>query len=202
MLESFCCGPYQTNVYLLKNQDPKVAVIIDAAPDSFQRVAAALNGYEVHLFLTHGHWDHIADAHLFQKKLSAKIYFPDLDRLWLKSEHQTFIIPLGYTFETFKPDIYLKGGETFDWGNISLQILHIPGHTQGHVGILDTKHKAIFVGDTLFAKGRVGRTDLMGGNLSKLKESLKTLSHLPENFTAYPGHGTSTVTGGQKPVMD
>lgn len=113
MIECFCCGPYQTNVWVYTEEKSKQCLLIDAAPGSFDVLSKKLKEFEIHLFLTHGHWDHIADAGLFQSKLQAKIYMHKDDFAWLDEKLQCRIVLQGYKFLNFMPDAALKGGETF-----------------------------------------------------------------------------------------
>ena len=82
--------------------------------------------------------------------------------------------------------------KTFKIAEKSLEIIALPGHTQGQIGIWLKNNDGIFVGDTLFKNG-VGRTDLFGGDFEMLMKSLDKLSTLPENTIVYPGHGESTT---------
>lgn len=191
MIECFCCGPYQTNVWVYTEEKSKQCLLIDAAPGSFDALSNKLKGFEIHLFLTHGHGDHIADAGLFQSQLQAKIYMHEGDLPWLEEEKQRMIMPQGYQFLSFKPDVNLRGGETFKIAEKSIEIIALPGHTQGQIGIYLKHDACIFVGDTLFKNG-IGRTDLFGGNFEMLLKSLDKLAVLPENTTFYPGHCEST----------
>jgi len=191
MIECFCCGPYQTNVWVYIEEKSRQCLLIDAAPGSFDALSNKLKGKEIHLFLTHGHWDHIADADLFQSQLQAKVYMHKNDFAWLDEEQQRKIMPPGHKFLSFKPDVTLEGGETFKIAEKTLEIIALPGHTQGQIGIYLKNDACIFVGDTLFKNG-FGRTDLFGGDLEMLKKSLEKLSALPGNTTVYSGHGECT----------
>ena len=193
MLEAFTCGPYGTQTYLMLQEKEKIAILIDAAPDSFAQLESKVKGYAIHLFLTHGHWDHIGDAHLFKEKLSAKIYFPEADSYWLNPDHQRLITPPSYVFTSFNPDVYLKEETEIQVGSFKLKVILIPGHTEGQIGIYDETNSRIFVGDTLFRNG-FGRTDLYGGSSKILRESLQKLfQDLPLNTLVYPGHGPQTT---------
>ena len=188
MIECFCCGPYATNTYLLVSEHAKQALVIDAAPGSFKALSEKLKNLEVHVFLTHGHWDHVADAGLFKEQLKAKIYFPEADKIWLSEAYQKFVIPPNYEFKTFQPDVYLRGGEAINLLGIDWTVCSTPGHTQGQLALYDKAKRVIFVGDTLFEHG-YGRFDLPGGDCEKLMKSLAFLLDLPENVTVYSGHG-------------
>jgi glyoxylase-like metal-dependent hydrolase (beta-lactamase superfamily II) len=95
-------------------------------------------------------------------------------------------------------DMLFKDGDFIQVGNLSITVIHTPGHTPGSSCYLVEKN--LFTGDTLFV-GAVGRTDLTGGNLDTLLESLKKLIKLPSDTTIWPGHDygdTTTSTIGRE----
>ena len=97
--------------------------------------------------------------------------------------------PIGQIFDA---------GETITFGNHRLDIISTPGHTQGGVCFYCEKEHVLFSGDSLFLH-EIGRTDLPGGSLTNLVNSLKTnILTLPENVIVYPGHGDSTTIGEEK----
>ena len=85
-------------------------------------------------------------------------------------------------------DVFVQDGMALSFGGLSLRVLATPGHTQGSVCYLCGG--TLFSGDTLFADG-YGRTDLPGGSMAELAQSLKALSRLPREDAIYPGHGES-----------
>ena len=78
-----------------------------------------------------------------------------------------------------------------------MQLLHTPGHTPGSVCLYWPDEKVLFSGDTLFRMG-YGRTDLPGGNMAQLIDSLEHLFTLPSDVGVYPGHGDFTTIGAEK----
>ena len=94
------------------------------------------------------------------------------------------------------PDRNLKDGETIEFGNLSLKVVHTPGHSPG--GICLIGHGYAITGDTLFA-GSVGRTDLPGGDMDTLIASInKHLLPLPDDTVVVPGHGPDSTIGKEK----
>ncbi len=71
---------------------------------------------------------------------------------------------------------------------LDLQVIKTPGHLRGSICVYGPKNQYLFSGDTVFADGIVGRTDLAGSDPSALKKSLKTLSKLKLKLLC-PGHG-------------
>ncbi|MDD4879645.1 MAG: MBL fold metallo-hydrolase, partial [Candidatus Omnitrophica bacterium] len=90
----------------------------------------------------------------------------------------------------------LDDGDTIQMGDLTLEVLHTPGHTQGSICL--RCEDVVFTGDTLFAEG-VGRTDRPGGSELKLMRSIKEkLFTLPDDTKVYPGHGPTTSIGHEK----
>jgi len=96
-----------------------------------------------------------------------------------------------------RPDKDLKEGDVIKIGNSTLSVIETPGHTPGSVCFYDEKNKILISGDTLF-RGSVGRTDLPGGDMNKLMNSLKKLMELPDETVVYSGHGPTTTIGEEK----
>ena len=86
-------------------------------------------------------------------------------------------------------------GDVLNLADISLKILHTPGHTPGSVCIL--AEDALFTGDTLF-QDSCGRTDLPGGDWATILKSLRRLKELTGDYRVYPGHGPSTTLQDEK----
>ncbi len=177
--------PLAANCYLLL--DEKKA-IIDVGGD----VQFILNAIRRHIdpreldyvILTHSHYDHAAAAGYLKE--IAKIAIHRDEYALLKAQNFTSYL-FGVSFKPFEPDIVLKGGEVFELGELSLEVIHTPGHSPGSICLYEPEKKWLFSGDTVFAYGSFGRVDLPGGSARQLIESLEKLSKLDvENL--YPGH--------------
>ena len=93
-------------------------------------------------------------------------------------------------------EIFLKDGDTLEFGNHTMKVIETPGHTPGGICLLVDND--IFTGDTLFA-GSIGRTDLAGGNYDSIIKSIKTkLMIMPDTIAVHPGHGPSSTIGNEK----
>lgn len=93
---------------------------------------------------------------------------------------------------------YLKEGEEIHFGNTSLSVIHVPGHSPGSVVFYNAQYNAAISGDVLFY-GSIGRTDLWGGSQQELTEGIKDkLLVLPDETVIYPGHGPETTVGFEK----
>jgi glyoxylase-like metal-dependent hydrolase (beta-lactamase superfamily II) len=93
-------------------------------------------------------------------------------------------------------DGYLVEGQTVTFGNLSLQVLHTPGHSPGSVSFHGGGD--VFVGDVLFA-GSIGRTDLPGGSYPTLIQAVEQkLFPLGDEVVVWPGHGPATTIGEER----
>ncbi|MDR0647137.1 MAG: MBL fold metallo-hydrolase [Puniceicoccales bacterium] len=170
----------------------KVAVVIDAASGSFDGLKKCLAGHDIHLFLTHGHWDHMCEAAKFQRELKAVVYAHKADQDWFATAEQRKYAPPGISFETISPNIWVEHGQVIQCGDLSIKVLYTPGHTPGQIALYMESLGSVFVGDTLFYR-TVGRTDLPGGNFDQLKNSIRRILYiLPPHTAVYPGHGEKT----------
>jgi glyoxylase-like metal-dependent hydrolase (beta-lactamase superfamily II) len=136
---------------------------------------------------THGHPDHIRGDKVLKRKYSVPICIHAYDAHCLNG--------LG---ENLSPaNILLEDKGLLKFGQITLKIMHTPGHTLGGISLVG--EKLVFTGDTLFA-GSIGRTDFAGGSDLDMKHSLEKLLCLPDNYVVYPGHGTVSTIGEEKRV--
>ncbi len=192
---------FQQNCSLLWDED-KNAAIIDPGGDAEKIIQRADElGLNVQaILLTHGHLDHVGAA----QKLKAHYKVPVLgsahgDAFWFENlpmQAQQFRLP---TVETFTPDRWLDtDGEILEIGALRLEVLHLPGHTPGHIGFIDRQHKVAFTGDVLF-QGSIGRTDFPQGDHATLLKSIREkLYPLGDEMIIIAGHGQPTTIGKEK----
>ena len=194
-------GPIATNVYVLGDPSSREAIAIDTAIPSLAWIADELAAREWTLRLivsTHGHWDHIGDNAAVAEHTGAAIAVHPLDR-----DRLTHPRPVQAPFEIppSVPAVELAEGGEIRFGEIRLQVLHTPGHTEGSVCLVAPDHGTIFSGDTLFAGGW-GRVDLPGGDPGAMAESIARLAILDDSLRVLPGHGASTSIGRERPWME
>jgi glyoxylase-like metal-dependent hydrolase (beta-lactamase superfamily II) len=102
------------------------------------------------------------------------------------------------TPEKVEIDRSVSTGETVSAGSHAAQVLHTPGHTEGSICLYFAAEKKLIAGDTLFA-GSIGRTDLPGGSMRKILNSLHgTVLELPDDTVVVPGHGDLTTIGEER----
>ena len=100
--------------------------------------------------------------------------------------------------DAFIPDHWLVQGDRVTVGEQTLQVIHCPGHTPGHVVFLHEAQKVAWVGDVLF-QGSIGRTDFPKGNHEQLIASIREkLFPLGDDITFIPGHGPTSTFGHER----
>ena len=174
-------GAYQTNTYLVWDENSAGCVVIDPGyqADTILREAKALGKEISAIFLTHGHFDHVGAVRDLVAEVGCPVYLNEAD---LTMPAQLTAGPLYYTK-------LCAEGDRLELAGLSFKVLHTPGHTPGSVCYLC--ENAIFSGDTLFW-GSCGRTDLPGGSWSTIRTSLLRLKDLKGDYDVYPGHGDAT----------
>lgn len=188
---SFEVTPFIVNCFVLK--DGGEAVIIDPG-DVTPRMLDAVADCRVRAIVnTHCHCDHCGGNAMLKEETRADLLIhkdevPLLEAMEMQG--QMFGVPV---IPSPAPDGFLSEGDVVQAGNVSLKVLHTPGHSPGHIVLVGDGF--VFGGDVLFA-GSIGRTDLPGGSLGQLMESIKTkMLTLPDDTVVYCGHGPETTIG-------
>jgi hydroxyacylglutathione hydrolase len=202
-------GPLQTNVCLVGDPRTREAIVIDGAIPGLPWIVDALGRHGWRLVLivsTHGHWDHTGENAALQAwsgqqtddGVGARIAAHRAD--W---HHLTDPQPLYAPFPIppCLPAVELAEGGVVRFGDVRLEVLHTPGHTEGSVCLLSAEDGIIFSGDTLFAGGW-GRVDLPGGDAAAMVESLARLAGLEDALRVVPGHGRETTIARERPLLE
>ena len=191
-------GLTQANCYIVGCEKTKLGAIIDPG-DEGKRILEAVDdsGLKItHVLLTHAHFDHIGAADEVVKATGAQLALHPQDLPLLNAGG-------GATFFGLPsppiPDasLQLEADQEIAVGELTLRVLHTPGHSPGHVTFYEPKQGVIFDGDVLFAQG-IGRADLPGGSYETLMDSIQGLLTLPDETVVYSGHGPPTTIGRER----
>ncbi|MCL1814394.1 MAG: MBL fold metallo-hydrolase [Treponema sp.] len=217
MITQVCVGELQTNCWIIPllkaeqplpsgkavSQEPENCIVVDPGGNE-DLILARLKKLQLcprYIVLSHAHFDHIAAL----PQMAAA--FPQADI----AIHQAEAVKLGpESEELHRRDLNAAGGYPFAdspaWRPLPkaslllkegdelgpFQVLHLPGHSPGSIGLYWEAEKILVSGDTLFYAG-VGRTDLPGGDEHLLFQSLQRLFAMDGDINVYPGHGPATT---------
>ncbi len=202
-IQSFTFNPFEENTYVLYDETGE-AVIIDPGCSSNEEETILTDFVSAqHLVVkmllnSHCHIDHVLGNEFVKRKYKVPFYIHRVEVAVLTSVK---VYAPNYGFPQYHetlPDGELREGQTLKFGNSSLEIIFLPGHSPGHVGFYNHTQKFLISGDVLFYHS-VGRTDLPGGNYDTLLESIhQQLFVLPDEVVVYAGHGPATTLGEEK----
>ncbi len=202
-VETFVFNPFQENTYLLYD-DSKECIIVDPgcySENEYGILDMFIRDNElkpVKVVITHGHVDHLLGAAYIKATYNVDFEIHKGDQPGLDGvvEHGAV-----YGFNVEEPPsvtTYLEEGYVVRFGESELKVLHVPGHSPGHIVLFAESEKFILAGDVLFA-GSIGRTDLPGGDYETLIENIKAkLLTLSDDVTVFSGHGMTTTIGKEK----
>lgn len=192
---------FEQNCSLLWCDVSRKAAVVDPGGD-VDRIAAVIAELGVvveKILLTHGHIDHAGGTAELARRLTVPVEGPQRDEsFWidaLPQQSKMFGFP---QVETFTPDRWLADGDKVTVGEETLDVLHCPGHTPGHVVFFSPSARLAVVGDVLFA-GSIGRTDFPRGNHADLVNSIRgKLWPLGNDIAFIPGHGPMSTFGEER----
>lgn len=147
---------------------------------------------------THCHFDHIWGVEFVRNEYKIPFLAHAEDNFWVERATQQAEM-FGFEMNSVAPaDSFLVENEYIEFGNSRLKIIHVPGHSPGHVVFYSENDKILIAGDVLFY-GSIGRTDLPGGDYQTLISNIKNkLFDLPNETKVYCGHGPETSLGFEK----
>jgi glyoxylase-like metal-dependent hydrolase (beta-lactamase superfamily II) len=183
-MKSLGVGMLSTCCYIVWDDEAEGCVVIDPGYEP-ERVRAACEGRRIAaILLTHGHFDHIGGVKalaqdgaeiVIHKGDAPMLQDPALNASWLVGDH--VVAPQATTC--------VAEGQEITFAGVTFRVLHTPGHTPGCVCYQTGDW--LFTGDTLFHMG-YGRTDLPGGSMRQIADSLRRLQPLAQQYEIFPGH--------------
>src|SRR5229473_667316 len=219
-------GILQCNCSIIGDPNTREALVVDPG-DEVTRILDLIGRHKLIIKVivsTHAHIDHVGGLSKLHQYTGAPVLMhrDDLPLYQAMDEQAAFL-------GVHPPDLtdidqLLKEGDVLHWGRFEAQVIHTPGHTPGSVSLYLAQNAGkitvpkdsekddvsedsekiilpapqLFSGDTLFA-GSIGRTDLWGGSMEQIMDSLRTkLMHLPDETVVHPGHGPVTTIGNER----
>ena len=155
--------------YVINDSNSETVGVVD--PSEASPIISFLNKKKLklnYILNTHHHYDHVGGNNELKKIYNAKVIGFSGDKQRIPGI-----------------DIILNDNEKWNFGNTIIKILHIPGHTSGHICFFFEKEELVFTGDTLFS---LGCGKIFEGDHKQMLESLNKIKKLPKNTKVYCGH--------------
>ncbi len=189
IISKLAVGPYDNNAYLLRCRETGASVLIDAAAEPARLLALFGDGLPELVVTTHAHADH-------WQALAAVVEATGARTAAGVHDAEDIPVPTG---------LLVDDGDIIHFGRIELSAIELVGHTPGSIALLyDNPEGAphLFTGDCLFPGG-IGNTkgdaDRFGSLLHDV--SAKLFDRLPDETWVYPGHGSDTTIGAERPHL-
>ncbi|HIV75004.1 MAG TPA: MBL fold metallo-hydrolase [Candidatus Pseudogracilibacillus intestinigallinarum] len=199
-IDTFSLGPLGTNCYILSKEGK--CLIVDPGGDA-HIVKQHLEEQQLEplaILLTHAHFDHIGAVDELRNDLQLDVYLHESEEEYLLDatvNRSVMFLGEDFKIETSAPDHFLIEG-TLTIGPFTMECIHTPGHSPGSMSFIFAHDTCVVSGDVLFQQG-IGRTDLPGGSMDVLANSIvHKLYILEDDVVVFPGHGSSTTIGDEK----
>ncbi|MEO8208987.1 MAG: MBL fold metallo-hydrolase [bacterium] len=188
-------NPFSMNCYIYYDEETKEGIIIDPAAfteDEKKQILKIIEDNKIkikYIINTHGHLDHILGNKFAKDNFNVPVMMHEDDVFLIDNAPQQARF-FGLDFPAPPPvDEIVTEDTVLKIGDTELKFVHTPGHSPGSVCIIDDKNKNVFCGDLIF-KNSIGRTDLQGGDLKVLIDSIKNklFKQCKEDYNLYPGH--------------
>jgi hydroxyacylglutathione hydrolase len=200
ILKTLTVGPFHENCYVIGDQETGTGAVVDPG-DEAARIALAVEQTNLEvgqILITHAHIDHVgAVAALVDEYACPVLMHAEAESMLKQLPTQAFMMGLKFG-KVPSVNRYVGDEEVLEVGGLKLKSLYTPGHAPGHLAFYVESEALVLSGDALFA-GSVGRTDLFGGSIELLMQSIdERLLTLPDETKVYPGHGPETTIGDER----
>ena len=198
-------NPFGENMYILWDESTHDAVVVDPGmmrEDECEMVTKYIADNKLnvkHILLTHLHIDHITGARWLADQTGADVCGSNQDaHLGQELPDQVAHFRLNIEVDALTLDRELVDSDTIPLGDEMIQVLHVPGHSPGGLAFYLAESGLLIAGDTIF-NGSVGRTDLFGGDMAQLLNSIREkIFALPDETVIASGHGPTTTVADEK----
>ncbi len=202
-IKIFVFNPFSENTFVIYDETKEAIIVDPGCYESHEQnelisFVNAENLHVVKLVNTHCHIDHCLGNQFIKDKYDVEL---EIHKIEVEVLEAVASYASAYGFEDYQPaspDIFIDENEKLTFGDSSFDLLFLPGHSPGHIALINHQQKICIGGDVLF-QGSIGRTDLPGGDHETLIDSIKNkLFKLDDDFVVYPGHGPTTTLGIEK----
>ena len=169
IFEQVRTGGDRNFAYLIGDRDARVAAIVDPsyAPEAVVERAEAQGLRTEYIINTHGHGDHTNGNAEAKRRTGAPV--------------------VAFRGASTSPDIPVDDGAMLRLGSLSLEVIHVPGHSDDHIAIYLEEQRVAITGDHLFV-GKIGGTGTDGAARTEYKSLQKILERFSDDVTIWPGH--------------
>lgn len=190
-------GQMQTNCYILTDEKSGESAVCD--PGIYLPVLEdEIKDLNVkYILLTHGHFDHVWGVKELKEKTNAKVVISREDEKCLGENEYNLCRDVGIKMNVTEADIVVSDGDELSLGDEKIRVISTPGHTDGSVCYICEDSRIMLSGDTLFCL-TCGRTDMLGGDSEKMRQSLLKLKNLDGDYRVLPGHNRETTLNGER----
>lgn len=191
---------FEQNCSVLWCETTREAAIIDPGGDLDQlQFFLEVEDLELKVVLvTHGHMDHAGGASELAAATGARIEGPHRDEAHVIRALPEQGARYGLRAQAYTPDRWLENGDQIRFGEETLEVLHCPGHSRGHVAYFHRGRRHAYVGDILF-RHAIGAWEHKDGDLAQLVSSIRArLFPLGDDVSFTPGHGEMSTFGHER----